>query len=77
MTHFMYYNNDFTIQGNPTTPLWYYFYMENIWGDSTHSTYGGDGYGGTSPSNYMYSGNPADTMGWSEITAMDVPGDRS
>jgi Secretion system C-terminal sorting domain len=77
MTHFMYYNNDFTVMGNPTTAIWYYDYMENIWGDNTHATYGGDGYGGSTNSNYMYSGNPpTNTALWSEITAEDVSGDR-
>jgi hypothetical protein len=76
MTHFVYYNNDFTVQGNPTTAGWYYDYMKNVWGDNTHTTYGGTGYGGTANTNYMFSGNPASSTGWSEITANDVSGDR-
>lgn len=76
MTHFVYYNNDFTVQGNPTNANWYYGYLKSLWGDNTHTTYGGNGYGGSTQTNYMFSGNPADTTGWSEITARDAPGDR-
>ncbi len=77
MTHFVYYNNDFTVQGNPSTAAWYYDYMKNVWGDNTHTTYGGSGYGGATPTNYMFSGNPpTDTALWSEITAEMVSEDR-
>lgn len=76
MTHFMYYNNDFSQQGNPATAYEYYDYMENVWIDSTHSTYGGTGYGGGTPSNYMYSGSVSPLKGWSEISAGDIQGDR-
>ena len=69
MTHFMYYNYGFSdTMGTPTTPLWYYFYMEDVWGDSTHATYGGNGFGGSTKSNYMFSGNPDSSTEWSEIT---------
>lgn len=76
MNHFMYYNNDFSKQGNPTTPAWYYNYTKSLWGDNTHTTYGGSGYGGNTPTNYTYSGNPLTQVGWSEISAGDFAGDR-
>jgi Secretion system C-terminal sorting domain len=76
MTHFMYYNNDFSQQGNPLTAYEYYDYLENIWIDSTHSTYGRVGYAGNIPTNYMYSGNPFTLAGWSEVSAGNQPGDR-
>jgi len=76
MTHFMYYNNDFTVQGIPTTPGWYYNYLKNIWGDGTHTTYGGNGYGPGSPTNYMYPGTSARSIQWSEVSSGDPSGDR-
>jgi hypothetical protein len=76
MTHFVYYNNDFTVQGNPTTPSWYYYYLQNIWGDTTHTTYGGTGYKSSSTNtNYMFSGNPATNTGWTETSAHIAPTD--
>ncbi|HXB13631.1 MAG TPA: T9SS type A sorting domain-containing protein [Bacteroidia bacterium] len=68
MSHFMYYRNDFTVMGNPKadTASSYYGYLKNMWLDSTHVTYGGNGYGGSTKSNYFYSGNPVTLSGWTE-----------
>jgi hypothetical protein len=76
MAHFMAYNNDFTVQGNPTTAHQYYNYLESLWRDSTHVTYGGTGYGAGTPSNYMYPGLSTFNPEWDEISAGDTPGDR-
>ncbi|MCC6180510.1 MAG: T9SS type A sorting domain-containing protein [Bacteroidia bacterium] len=39
----------------------YYQYMSGFWKDSTHFTCGGNGYGGTINSNWMYPGDPANS----------------
>ncbi|MEO1383072.1 MAG: T9SS type A sorting domain-containing protein [Bacteroidota bacterium] len=70
------YNNNFTAAGNPTVPEHYYNYLKNLWQDSTFLTFGGNGYGGTVPTNFTYPDLPTDTSGWSEVTAGNMPSDR-
>lgn len=82
MTKFLYFNNSFpgipiqtTDPGNATQ---YYQYMTGYWRDGTPFTCGGNGYGGTIPTSFVY---PADTYTngpcgatpWSETTS---PSDR-
>lgn len=62
MTKFLYFNNSFagvplqtTDPGNATQ---YYQYMTGFWRDGTPFTCGGNGYGGGTPTSYVY---PADT----------------
>ena len=84
MSKFMYYNNDFTVTGNPENGTDYYNYLRGIWKDNVPMTYGGDGHGGgsgatTNASNYMFSGttDPAFVgQEWTEVTAGNVPSDR-
>ncbi len=67
MNSFMTSNNTY-IPGIQTDPHLYYHcynFMQAIWSDSTHLTYGGNGHGGTIPTNYIYSGDPNDTTTWS------------
>lgn len=85
MGHFVYYNNDFSVMGNPTTPQEYYQYLSGYWKDGSPITYGGNGYGGTVPADFMF---PADTdpMGWGtnfvpqpawdEASSNNLPSDR-
>jgi hypothetical protein len=89
MSKFVYYNNDFTVQGNPSTSHDYYNYLIGKWLDNADITYGGNGKGtgpgATSiPANFMFPGT-TDPYGWgtgtpqpawSEETAADAPGDR-
>lgn len=82
MTHFQYYANDFTVTGNPVDTSGqpidtdYYRYMESIWKDGKHVTYGGSGYqSSATKTNYMFSGNPATRVGWSMVTASIAPND--
>lgn len=59
MARFVYYNNDFTVQGNPTKASDYYNYLRGIWQDGTLMTYGGNGYGSSAtPTNYMFPWTP-------------------
>lgn len=80
MTNFMYYENDFSIRGNPEMPIHYYSYMQSKWKDGNPATVGSNGYNGTVPTNYMYSGDPGScggpSEGWSEVSAGNQPFDR-
>jgi hypothetical protein len=69
MSNFIYYNNDFTPQGNPQSAADFYGYLKSYWIDGTHVTFGGDGYGGglcttTIPCNFIFPGT-SDPYGWS------------
>ena len=86
MAKFVYYNNDFTPQGNPTSAQAYYNYLSGFWIDGTPFTYGGSAYHGSGPvCDFMFPGT-SDPLGkgtkyvpqapWSEVTAGDPPGDR-
>lgn len=63
MGKFMYYNNDFTVQGNPTLAVQYYQYLNDIWKDGTPLTYAGDGHLGSIPCDYAFPGN-SDPLGY-------------
>ncbi|MCB0514590.1 MAG: T9SS type A sorting domain-containing protein [Chitinophagales bacterium] len=76
MSGFVYYNNNFTPQGNPETTKDFYSYLQNKWKDGTPFTYGGDGYGGDTPTNYMFPGEPCNPNGWSEGVEDNTPEDR-
>jgi hypothetical protein len=80
MSAFVYYNNS----GNPVNgeprrdiPSDYYNYLTAKWLNGAHITYGGTGTDPEStPTNYMYSGDPVTETGWTESTAGNAPGDR-
>lgn len=76
MSAFLYYNNDFTIIGNPEVASHYYGYLSGTWKDGSPFTYGGNGYGGTDPSPYMFPSDPSDGSGWSECSEGLTPFDR-
>ena len=44
MSKFVYYNNDGTATGNPTTPQHYYNYLDGKWKNDSPIVYGGTGY---------------------------------
>lgn len=82
---FMYYDNDFTATGNPLTAADHYSYLSAYWKDGSPLTYGGNGYGGTTPTGMAYPGD-SDPLGWlttsapqapwSEASAGNIPHDR-
>lgn len=76
MSSFLYYNNDFSVIGNPEVAAHYYGYMSGTWKDGSPFTYGGNGYGGTELSNYIFPSDPSDPTGWSECTESNPPADR-
>jgi hypothetical protein len=79
-TNVMYYENDFTILGNPTAPEHYYNYLRSIWPDGSPLTYGGNGYQTGNPTEFIYSGDPGfcggPGSGWSEVSVANTPFDR-
>ena len=84
MSKFVYYNNDFTVIGNPSEGSHFYNYLRGIWKDNVPMTYGGDGHGGgsgatTTLCNFMFPGVSDDAFPgqeWTEQTAGNVPADR-
>jgi hypothetical protein len=54
---FIYYNNDYTVQGNPTLAVHFYQYLTGMWKDATPFTYGGDAHLGSTPCNYVFPGS--------------------
>jgi hypothetical protein len=78
MSKFIYYNNDFSITGNPENGTHIYNYLTGFWKDGTPVTYGGNGYGGSQPYNFMFPGDtdPNNSTVWSEISENNTPADR-
>lgn len=80
---FMGFNNDNSVMGNPQNAAEFYNYMTSRFRDGMHlnNDFAGKGvpsYGrGTGPqSNYIYTGDPADTNTWSECNCYNPVGDR-
>jgi len=76
MTSFLYYDNNFTVRGNPENASHFYGYLAGVWKDGRPFTFGGNGYGGTTPYPYMFDGDPTDNSAWSECSANNTPFDR-
>ena len=78
MSKFVYYNNDFTVNGNPGVAQDYYNYLQGMWIDGTSMTYGGTGYGGTQSCDFMFPGNtdPSFEQSWDETSEGNLPADR-
>ena len=84
MAHAQYYENDFTVRGNPQTLDDYYDYTRSRWTDGQHvvnngtTGYPGDGAG--PQTNYMFSGDAGFcggmSSGWTELSAGNMPYDR-
>lgn len=68
MSAFTYYNNDFTVTGNPEIASHFYGYMAGVWKDGIPFTCGGNARGGTEPCPYMFPDDPTDPTGWSECS---------
>lgn len=66
--------NDIWPLGPPYSAYHYHNLQKGILKDSTHMTYGSGGWWGAVPTNYMFSGDPLDTLsGWTELTAGRTP----
>ncbi|MDZ4667878.1 MAG: hypothetical protein SGJ00_08335 [bacterium] len=78
LTKFIYYNNDFSVTGNPSRPEHYWNYLNGKWKDGLNISYGGNGRGGSDTASYMFPGktDPAGRADWTERIAGNNPGDR-
>jgi len=78
LTKFVYYNNDWSVQGNPQKPTDYWGYLNGRWKDGAQITYGGNGKTGSDTASFMFPGltDPAGRPNWTEVTAGNTPGDR-
>ena len=80
MSKFLYYNNNigpFPPQTtNPDIAIHYYNYMTGFWKDGSPFTANGNAYGGSTPVDYVYDGDPVAGTGWTERTAGNLAGDR-
>lgn len=80
MSKFLYYNNNigpFPPQTtNPDIAIHYYNFMTGFWKDGSPFTANGNAYGGSTPVNYVYDGDPVAGTGWTERTAGNLAGDR-
>ncbi len=67
ISHFIYYFNNFNMQGNPRSDTDYFLYLQSYWIDRSHMTYGGTGFhSGPNNANFMFNGDPASKTGWYE-----------
>ena len=92
MRRFVYYNNSGNpINGEPSTPLHYYNYMNGIWKNGQKMAYGGDGVSAATganleiPADYFFPGETdpyqwgtggIDVDPWTEVTSGNPPADR-
>ncbi len=84
MSKFVYYNNDFSVNGNPQNGQHYYNYLRGIWKDNIPMTFGGDGHGSgsgatTDQCDYMFPGTTDPVFPnqlWTEATVGNIPADR-
>ena len=73
MSRFVYYNNDFSVVGNPENGQHIYNYLTGKWKDGLDITYGSDGRGGSTIADFMFPGD-SDPNGWGtdgQITSAD------
>ena len=92
MRRFVYYNNSGNqINGEPSTPLHFYNYMNGIWKNGQKMAYGGDGVSAATGANldieadYMFPGDTdpfnwgtggTNVEPWTEVTSGNPPADR-
>ncbi|MGB0839950.1 MAG: hypothetical protein ACPGXL_07410, partial [Chitinophagales bacterium] len=77
MSAFVYYNNDFSVTGNPENASHIYQYLSGFWKDGLPFTFGGTGRGGSDATPYMFPDGPDQPApAWSECAAGNTPADR-
>ncbi len=77
MSAFIYYNNEQGPMGDPDVAIDYYNYLKGIWKDGTCLQFGGTGHLSGGPcTDFMFSGDPNDSLVWTEITENNPGGDR-
>lgn len=77
LAHFTYFNNDFSVIGNPEIASDYYGYLSGSWKDGSHFTFGGNGHQTGAPTDFVFPDDPKLPLPfWSECSVPNVPGDR-
>lgn len=85
LSSFVYFNNCGSgPQCDPDDAAGFRNFQIGNWGNGVPITCGGNGFGGTIPTKYVYPGNPSNSAGssnssctsWSEVSAGTTPGDR-
>ena len=80
MSKFVYYNNDWSLKGNPSEGIHFYYYLVGKFKNGQTMRYGGDGFNDVwedKVANYMFPADPrAPYPSWSEVSAGNVPADR-
>ena len=72
LTNFITSTNSTSNQGNATNFNEFYNYLHGVWKDGTALTYGGNGYGGAIPTNFMYDGLFSNNINpWIDTTASE------
>lgn len=61
------FNDDISAMTLPTTVADYQNFLDGKWKDGTPFTEGGNGYGGSQTTKYLFSGNPNNPIEWSEV----------
>lgn len=79
-TNVMYYENEFSNRGIPTSPEHFYQYLQSIWTDGSPMTYGGNGYQTGNPTPFVFTGDDGfcggPPSGWTEASVPSIPFDR-
>jgi hypothetical protein len=74
MRYFGYYaNGSGSSMGDPASDQQYYANMHGQWANGSPLTYGGNGFGGSTPCAFAFPGNPADPTQWSECNQQTGP----
>ena len=84
MQKFVYYENDFSLRGNPEVATHFYGYLRGFWKDGSRMVdNGANGFPGTGSgpeTDFIYPGDPGwcggSPNGWSEVSAGNQPFDR-
>lgn len=79
MSKFVYYDNSAGLTGNPEVAAHYYGYLRGFWKDGSEMTAGGNGFHGSTPTSYMFPGDPGAcgaATGWNELSEQNAPADR-
>ena len=80
MSKFVYYNNDWSLKGNPSEGIHFYYYLVGKFKNGQKMRYGGDAFNDVWEDrviNYMFPDDPRKpNPAWSEITAGNAPADR-
>ncbi|MFC2113927.1 hypothetical protein ACFLRI_01110 [Bacteroidota bacterium] len=80
MSKFVYYNNDWSLKGNPQEGIHFYYYLVGKFKNGQKMRYGGDAFNDFWENrviNYMFPDDPRKPKpAWSEVTAGNAPADR-